>query len=225
MFVFRLIEMPLSGLMTVGYDVCHDPKNKNDSWGAMVATMDLKKRNNEFFSTVDRHKSGEEISNKLGMNICKAVKQFMQINNVLPERILFFRDGIGDGQIRYAVEQELDVMKRALKEIYQKHGKNEVPFLYMIVTKRVNTRIFFNRRNPDPGTCVDNIITLPERYVHQPNVYVYFNSFVWQFFPLFSALVMTFIWYLKRFAKERFRQLDSTSSMTPWAFHLTKFRS
>lgn len=50
-----MIEVPISGLMTVGYDVCHDPKDKRASWGAMVATMDLKKRNNEFFSTVNRH--------------------------------------------------------------------------------------------------------------------------------------------------------------------------
>lgn len=52
-----LIEVPISGLMTVGYDVCHDPKDKRASWGALVATMDLKKRNNEFFSAVNRHEN------------------------------------------------------------------------------------------------------------------------------------------------------------------------
>lgn len=155
--------MPLSGLMTVGYDVCHDPKNKSLSWGAMVATMDLKKRNNEFFSAVNRHSSGEEISNYLGMNIVKAVQQFMQINNSLPDKIMFFRDGVGDGQIRYVQEQEVEIIKEKLKILYAEFNQPEVPFLYMIVTKRVNTRIFFDRKNPDPGTVVDDIITLPER--------------------------------------------------------------
>lgn len=155
--------MPVSGLMTVGYDVCHDPKNKSLSWGAMVATMDLRKRNNEFFSAVDRHKSGEEISKYLGMNMVKAVNQFQQINGTLPEKIMFFRDGVGDGQIRFVLDNELAAIKEQLKAVYAHHGLGEVPFLYMIVTKRVNTRIFFDRRNPDPGTCVDDIITLPER--------------------------------------------------------------
>lgn len=155
--------MPISGLMTFGYDVCHDPKNKSLSWGALVATMDLKKANNQFFTAVNRHKNGEELSNDLKVNVVKALKQFMDINHVLPERILFFRDGVGDGQIQYVHEHEVVQIKAALKSIYEQQGLPEVPFMYMIVTKRVNTRIFFDKRNPDPGTCVDDVITLPER--------------------------------------------------------------
>lgn len=155
--------MPLSGLMTFGYDTCHDPKNKSKSWGALVATMDLKKQNNEFFTAINQHKSGEEISNHMKENIPKALHQFQQINNSLPERILFFRDGVSDGQIQYVHEHEVKAIKDSLKSVYERFGLTEPQFLYMIVTKRVNTRIFFDRKNPDPGTCVDDVITLPER--------------------------------------------------------------
>lgn len=155
--------MPISGLMTFGYDVCHDPRNKNLSWGALVATMDLRKQNNQFFTAVNRHKNGEELSNDLKVNVTKAVKQFEEINQALPERLLFFRDGVGEGQLAYVHEHEVGQIKDALKAIYERHGLPEPPLMYMIVTKRVNTRIFFDRRNPDPGTCVDDIITLPER--------------------------------------------------------------
>lgn len=155
--------MPVSGLMTVGYDVCHDPKDKQKSWGAMVATMDLKKRNNEFFSAVNRHSSGEELSNYMGVNMAKALHQFLEINGSLPAKILFFRDGVGDGQIRFVLDTELVTLKEAIKQVYAKQDLPEPNFLYMIVTKRINTRIFFDRRNPDPGTCVDDVITLPER--------------------------------------------------------------
>lgn len=155
--------MPISGLMTFGYDVCHDPRNKNLSWGAVVATMDLRKQNNQFFTAVNRHKNGEELSNDLKVNVTKAIKQFQEINQALPERILFFRDGVGDGQVAYVHEHEVGSIKTTLRAIYEQHGLPEPPLMYMIVTKRVNTRIFFDRRNPDPGTCVDDIITLPER--------------------------------------------------------------
>lgn len=159
-----MIEMPLSGLMTVGYDVCHDPKDKRASWGAVVATMDLKKRNGEFFSAVNRHENAEEMSKFLSANIAKAIETFYEINGSLPARILFFRDGVGEGQIEYVHTTELEAIRNKMKEVYYQHGiGDEVKFTFLVVTKRVNTRIFFDQKNPTPGTCVDDIITLPER--------------------------------------------------------------
>lgn len=150
--------------MTIGYDVCHDPQDKKYSWGAMVATMDLRARNTEFFSAVDRHSKDIEMSNHLKVNIIKAILQFMDINKCLPKRVILYRDGVGDGQIPYLVENELKMILEGMKEIYGKHGINTpVPFMYMIVSKRINTRIFFDRKNPQPGTCVDDVVTLPER--------------------------------------------------------------
>lgn len=35
---------------------------------------------------------------------------------------------------------------------------------YIIVTKRLNTRLFRDRQNPTPGTVVDDVITSPEKY-------------------------------------------------------------
>lgn len=35
---------------------------------------------------------------------------------------------------------------------------------FVPVLKRINTRIFYNRNNPRPGSVVDDLITLPERY-------------------------------------------------------------
>lgn len=83
---------------------------------------------------------------------------------------LFFRDGVGDGQVDYVATHEVEAIKAKLNEIYTAQGgkldeDNQVQFLFMVVTKRVNTRIFFDRKNPDAGTCVDDIITLPERYI------------------------------------------------------------
>lgn len=169
--------MPVSGLMTFGYDVCHDPADKSKSWGALVATMDLKQANSEFFTALNNHRNGEELSNHLAENVCKAVKQFQQLNGVLPERILFFRDGVGEGQIEYVFANEVVAVKNALKTVYETCGKTEVPFLYMVVTKRVNTRIFFDRRNPDPGTCVDDVITFPERFVCSFHFILFSSSF------------------------------------------------
>lgn len=150
--------------MTIGYDVCHDPQDKKFSWGAMVATMDLRARNAEFFSAVDRHSKDIEMSNNLKVNVVRALRQFLDINKCLPKRVILYRDGVGDGQIPYVVENELKMIQEALNDTYKSNGIQEgVPFMYMIVSKRINTRIFFDKKNPPPGTCVDDVVTLPER--------------------------------------------------------------
>lgn len=137
--------MPLDGLMTLGYDVCHDRKNERFSWGALVATMDLKKGNTEFFSTFNRHINDTEMTSNLAVNIRKAIYQFMKINRCLPARILLYRDGLNDNQILHVVESEVRIIKQVLKELYKNHGhEDEVPFIYIVVKKRINTRVFSN---------------------------------------------------------------------------------
>jgi hypothetical protein len=51
------------GLMVVGFDVCHDSKARNMSFGALVASLD--KQMSRYFSAVSHHSSGEELSNNV----------------------------------------------------------------------------------------------------------------------------------------------------------------
>lgn len=39
------------------------------------------------------------MSDHLAANMAKALMKFHQINGCLPSRVLFFRDGVGDGQV------------------------------------------------------------------------------------------------------------------------------
>jgi aubergine-like protein len=160
-----MINMPpLSGLMTIGFDVCHDTRDKSKSYGALVASMDLKK-NVEFFSAVSAHKNGEELSNTLVMNVNKALLNYRSLYGCLPQRILFYRDGVGDGQIEYVHSHEVELLKKKLNEIYADAGQADaLKFCFIIVNKRLNTRLFNNGNNPGSGTIVDDVITLPERY-------------------------------------------------------------
>lgn len=53
--------------MIIGFDVCHDSQNKNKSYGALVATMN--DAHTSYFSCVEPHESGEELSNHLAAGI------------------------------------------------------------------------------------------------------------------------------------------------------------
>lgn len=159
-----MINMPLPGIMTVGFDVCHSAKDKNKSFGALVATMDMTK-SVRYFSAVTEHLKGQEISNEVALNMTMSLKAYRAEHGALPVRILFFRDGVGDGQLQQIVDIEVTTIKNKMDEIYKSAGIEEgCRLVFIVVSKRINTRYFVNRHNPVPGTVVDDIITLPERY-------------------------------------------------------------
>lgn len=162
-----MINFPVKGVMTIGFDVTHDTRDRNMSYGAFVASMDLKQCP-QYFSAVSAHKSGEEMSNNIELHMIKALRSYFDQHDSLPERVFFYRDGVGDGQIEYVHSQEVVRLERQLQDIYLKKGAEAPPkFSFIIVNKRLNTRIFLNDRsavkNPASGTVVDNTITLPER--------------------------------------------------------------
>lgn len=153
--------------MTIGFDVTHDTRDKSKSYGAFIASMDLKLAV-EYYSAVSAHKDGSEMSSNISVHMDQALKAFFNRHGTLPERIFFYRDGVGEGQIEYIHQQEVNRLQAKLTEIYSKAGDGKVPkFSFIIVNKRINTRIFADQgnrfNNPNSGTVVDSVITLPER--------------------------------------------------------------
>jgi hypothetical protein len=49
------------------------------------------------------------------------------------------------------------------RQLAQIHGENEYKMAFIIVTKRISTRLFYNQSNPPPGRMTDDVITLLER--------------------------------------------------------------
>ncbi len=159
-----LLRYPLKGMMTVGIDVSRDSKDRKVSWGALVATMDLQRVEGEtFFSCVSKYSDFTKFSKQLAIDIRKALEVYKETHKAYPEKIMIFRDGVGDGQIEYVHSTELQQIKDCLEQIY---ANNNYPLklAFIIVSKKINTRIFGrDQRNPPSGTVVDSIITLPER--------------------------------------------------------------
>lgn len=170
------IRLPLSELMIVGYDVTHDTRNKKLSYGAMVASLHRDKNTCTYFSTAMPHQHGTEMSDTLCIMMMGALRQYQDTHGGgLPNKIIFYRDGVGEGQLSLVYEHELTTLNQRLEEIYRKHNRQleemgEAPvklrFAFIIVNKRVNTRFFqeYNTTNPPCGTVVDRVVTLPERY-------------------------------------------------------------
>lgn len=95
--------------MVCGYDVCHDTNQKDKSVGAFVAS--LNPALSRWYSTVNFHKNGEELSNFLARDIGLALREFKEVNKALPDRIVIFRDGVGEGQIHYVHSHEVKMIQ------------------------------------------------------------------------------------------------------------------
>lgn len=80
--------------------------------------------------------------------------------------------GVGDGDIQHVRDVEIKALEELLTKTYEKHGTKDeegnptqkLQMVFITVSKRVNTRIFAGEANPKPGTVVDEVITLAERY-------------------------------------------------------------
>jgi len=94
----------------------------------------------------------------------KACESFKKHNASYPARIIFYRDGVGEGQVQGICAPEIGQIKQALSNL----GIPETQLIYINVCKKVNTRIFGgdagNFKNPLPGTVIDASITDKDSY-------------------------------------------------------------
>lgn len=135
-------------------------KHKIKITGALVASLDP--ACSRYFSAVSAHTTGEELSNDLATMMCKAIHKYQEVNRELPKRIVIYRDGVSEGQIPYVYEHEVENLKAKLAALYG--APDQLSMAYIIVTKRINTRLFLKGANPPPGTVVDDVITNPLKY-------------------------------------------------------------
>merc|ERR1712230_217025 len=77
---------------------------------------------------------------------------------------MVYRDGVGDGQIPYVMENEV----AAIEGCFKAAGMENIKFTFIIVSKRIMTRFFTgtgsSSNNPHSGSIFDDVVTLPERY-------------------------------------------------------------
>ncbi|XP_074600313.1 piwi-like protein Siwi [Brevipalpus obovatus] len=159
------IVIPPQGLMICGFDVYHDSSRRGRSAGAFVSTTSTSY--NQYYSQVNYHESREELSTHFRENITQGIEAFRDKNKAMPRNLIIYRDGVGEGNIRYVFEIELEQIKLALANLTK--GQEPIKLTFIIVSKRVNARFFLgspNNRfdNCEPGTVVDNQVTRPERY-------------------------------------------------------------
>ena len=131
-------RMPVGSTMLCGVDVYHDsPRQKSNSVLAFVSALNPDQT--RYHSQARVQRQGQELGDTLSTCLLTAVRQWHRANNALPEHIVIFRDGVGEGQLAATEMHEIP----QYETVFSAFGDDYKPKLnVVIVQKRINTRIF-----------------------------------------------------------------------------------
>ncbi|CAB4425198.1 unnamed protein product [Rhizophagus irregularis] len=149
----------------MGADVTHPaPGEQNTpSIAAVTASMDAKAF--RYAASVRVQIGRQEVISDLAEIVKELLKTFYQTCERKPERILFYRDGVSEGQFSIVLNDEVKAIKAACKSLDEKYKPT---ITFVVVQKRHHTRFFpINARDGDrtgncpSGTVVDSTIIHP----------------------------------------------------------------
>lgn len=122
--------------MVCGIDTYHDAVQRKNSVAGFVSSVNASCT--RWYSRVCCQMPGEELVNGLQLCFTASLRKFHEINHKLPDRIIIYRDGVGDGQMSTVANYEVV----QLIECFKHFGQDYSPHLaVIIVQKRIHTRI------------------------------------------------------------------------------------
>lgn len=139
------------------------------SIAAVVGSMDASAT--RYAARVSMQAGRQEIIGDLKNMVKDLMLEFHKVTRGRkPEHLLFFRDGVSEGQFKEVYYSEYSALREACKEMGDPGADYAPPITFVVVQKRHNTRLFptpQDQQNRDrsgnclPGTVVDTAINHP----------------------------------------------------------------
>ncbi|CAG0893618.1 unnamed protein product [Darwinula stevensoni] len=153
----------------LGADVTHPPAgdNKKPSIAAVVGSMDA--HPSRYAATVRVQQHRQEIIQELAAMVRDLLVQFYRSTRFKPNRIVFYRDGVSEGQFQTVLQHELTAIREACIKLEHDYKPG---ITFIVVQKRHHTRLFCSDKkdmsgksgNIPAGTTVDVGITHPTEF-------------------------------------------------------------
>eukprot|EP01018_Ginkgo_biloba_P029290 Gb_13719 [translate_table: standard] len=139
---------------------------KRPSIAAVVASINWPS-SNRYVAKLRSQKNRQEHIEQLGVMCKELLDEYLKVNKRLPDKILFFRGGVCEGQFDIVLNKEL----MALKEAFSRFKGYNPTVSFIIAQKRHHTRLFPGQGeqrtksgNVPPGTVVDTKIVHPREF-------------------------------------------------------------
>ncbi|XP_043262895.1 piwi-like protein Ago3 [Colletes gigas] len=159
------LAIPMENCMICGIDVYHAGvgQQMKGSVAGFVASLD--RLLTTWHSKICLQGRNQELVDMLQICLISAIKAYYKHNKRYPDRIIVYRDGVGDGQLETVTKYEVKQLLATFKNIESSY---QPTLTVIVVQKRINTRIFAKSQqgliNPPPGTIVDSNITRSDLY-------------------------------------------------------------
>ncbi|XP_010779569.1 protein argonaute-3-like, partial [Notothenia coriiceps] len=133
----------------------------------VVGSMDA--HPSRYCATVRVQRPRQEVIQDLASMVKELLIQFYKSTRYKPTRIIFYRDGVSEGQFRHVLYYELLAIREACISLEKEYQPG---ITYIVVQKRHHTRLFCADRNErvgrsgniPAGTTVDTDITHPYEF-------------------------------------------------------------
>ncbi|KAI1859622.1 uncharacterized protein JN550_011930 [Neoarthrinium moseri] len=161
--------------MIIGADVTHPTagisQDSAPSIAALVSNIDAKLAQWPAALSVQDEAREEMISGLKAMLVSR-LQSWVATNKQHPQNIIYYRDGVSEGQYELVISHELALLREACKEIYPPEAtKKDFPRISIIIGgKRHHSRFYptqakhTDKNNPLPGTVVDRGVLPAERW-------------------------------------------------------------
>ncbi|XP_026667929.1 piwi-like protein Ago3 isoform X2 [Ceratina calcarata] len=133
------VHIPMHNCMICGIDVYHSGTGQfnKGSVAGFVASMD--KMLTTWHSKVYMQGKHQEVVDMLQLCLASSVRAYQKHNNCFPNRVIVYRDGVGEGQLDTVAKYEVKQMQAALNNLIKDF---QVELVVIVVHKRINTRVF-----------------------------------------------------------------------------------
>ncbi|XP_032670990.1 protein argonaute-2-like isoform X1 [Odontomachus brunneus] len=155
--------------MLIGADVSHPSPDAKDipSVAAVAASHD--ETTFKYNVTIRLQQPKQEEISDLKEIMIKHIQFYVKEMKMPPQIIIFYRDGVSEGQIAMVLDKEIRSIKDACREYARERPGFNPQLTFVIVQKRHHVRLFPTRdqdsddrnRNVKAGTIVDTEITHP----------------------------------------------------------------
>uniref|UniRef100_A0A3B5AYK6 Piwi-like protein 2 n=1 Tax=Stegastes partitus TaxID=144197 RepID=A0A3B5AYK6_9TELE len=112
-----------------------------------------------WYSRVTFQAPTEELINGFRVCLLAALQKYYEVNHNLPEKIVVYRDGVSDGQLKMVEQYEIP----QLIKCFETFPKYEPKLVFIVVQKRISTTLYSWAGNsfgtPPPGTVLDHTLT------------------------------------------------------------------
>ena len=143
LWVSQIPENLPKKVMIIGADVHH---GKKGSVIGLCASFD--ENFTKYYSRIKVQKKNQEIMVNISSMISDSIQKFFKMNKFLPETIIFYRDGVGEGQFTEVREIEIPSILSGFSKISADYKPK---FCEVIVTKKINDRFFTPNGKQGPG--------------------------------------------------------------------------